>query len=123
MIGDELRNDDAQIAAAAAHLEELELALRARLAAVSQSRRRLLAAITAGRADRGRGKALADEAVLVLDAAGEGLHYRELAERIRARGVAIQGVDAEATLLTNIARDPRIGRIGRGVYGLTEATR
>jgi HB1/ASXL restriction endonuclease-like protein with HTH domain len=117
-----VERSDRSIAEAVATLDAEASELRARLAAVDAARRRLLPLLSNGSATLGRGQALAAEAVLVLQAAGEGLHYREIAQRIRARGTAIQGVDPEATLLTSISRDPRIGRIGRGIYGLTEAT-
>jgi hypothetical protein len=110
---------DESISEALAILDAQASELRGRLDAVDAARRRLLPLMSNGRTSLGRGQALAGEAVIVLKAAGEGLHYREIAQRIRARGVAIQGIDPEATLLTSISRDPRIGRIGRGVYGLT----
>lgn len=113
---------DRKISEAIALLDAEARELRERLAGVDAARRRLLPLMTNGSAQIGRGQALAGEAVHVLAAAGEGLHYREVARRLRERGVAIQGEDPEATLLTSMSRDPRIGRIGRGIYGLTEAT-
>jgi hypothetical protein len=112
--------DDTRLAAALAELDLEASTLRSRLAAVDAARRRLLPLLMDDATIRGRGQALAAEAVIVLQAADTGLHYREIAQRVRDRGVAIQGVDPEAALLTSISRDPRIGRISRGTYGLTE---
>jgi hypothetical protein len=56
------------------------------------------------------GRALADAAVSVLSANGnDGMHYRELLDRIEAKsGMRVRGVDPAATLLANLDRDERV---------------
>lgn len=67
------------------------------------------------------GGRIPDLAIEILRAAGEPIHYREIARRLRETGVHIPGQDPAANLLTQIARDDRYGRTARrGVYGLTE---
>jgi hypothetical protein len=111
--------DDRRLAEAIARLDTEAGMLRTRLAGVDAARRRLLPLLSNGRTQLGRGQALAAEAVRVLAAADEPLHYLEIGVRIRQRGVPIQGIDPDATLLTSISREPRIARIGRGTYALT----
>ncbi len=60
----------------------------------------------------------ADAANDLLARAAEPLHYRELATRLIEQGIVISDKNPAATLLSQIARDARFKRVGRGTYGL-----
>lgn len=62
-------------------------------------------------------KLIADAAESVLAAEGP-LHYRDLAERLLAEGVAIGGTDPNAGVVGALVRDGRFFRPARGTYYL-----
>lgn len=62
-----------------------------------------------------------EAALSVLEVAGEPLHYREVWERMQARGDRIVSEGPEAVVLTALTRHPDIRRVSRGVYASPEA--
>ena len=66
-------------------------------------------------------RSLADEVVQLLQEHGNPLHYREIASRLRERGVELpKGKDLAANLLAHFFNDPRVYRPRRGTYALRE---
>lgn len=62
-----------------------------------------------------------DKVYEVIDAAGQPIHYRALAQRLADDGIYVPGQDPAANLLTQMTRDGRFARAGgRGLYGLAE---
>jgi hypothetical protein len=60
-----------------------------------------------------------DEAIAVLKAHGEPMHYRELYRAISARGFTFGGKSPEATFLASLSRDQTtFAGVGRGCYWL-----
>ena len=66
------------------------------------------------------GKQLMLAAREVLRESADPLHYREVAVRLRDRGIEARGADPSATLLTALTRDPAVRGLGRrsGIYTL-----
>ena len=61
-----------------------------------------------------------DEVFNLLKAAGEGMHYKEITNRLEIMGRYIDGKDPAATVVSRIYQDPRFIRPNRGVYALRE---
>ena len=61
-----------------------------------------------------------DEVFNLLKAAGEGMHYKEITNRLENMGRYIEGKDPAATVVSRIYQDPRFIRPSRGVYALRE---
>jgi len=51
---------------------------------------------------------------------GKPIYYRELAMKMKEKGIAIPGTDPAANLLAYMNRDERFHRIARGTYALRE---
>lgn len=60
----------------------------------------------------------ADQVFAHLSDAGQPIHYKVLSQQLLSKGVTIPGRDPAATLLSQIYRDARFKRFGRGTYGL-----
>ena len=64
---------------------------------------------------------LADKVVELLQEHGKALHYREIAQRLQERGVALpKGKDPAANLLAHFFKDARVYRPQRGTYALRD---
>ena len=66
-------------------------------------------------------RSLADEVVKLLQEHEHPLHYREIAQKLRERGVELpKGKDSAANLLAHFFKDPRVYRPRRGTYALRD---
>ena len=68
--------------------------------------------------ERPEAGSLTDAVVAVLDQEGGPLHYREIAKRLKEKGVRIPGGNPEANLIAHMHRDNRLSRVARGTYSL-----
>jgi HB1, ASXL, restriction endonuclease HTH domain len=60
-----------------------------------------------------------DAAEQMLRDVGRPMHYQELAKMLQAGGVFIPGKNPAANLLTQMTRDRRFRKTGRGIYAVT----
>jgi len=77
------------------------------------------ASLAQGRRDRRTG-ALPDAARGVLLELGQPVYYQDLYEAMRERGIMVPGKNPVANLVSQMGRDDRFVRVGRGTYGLLE---
>jgi hypothetical protein len=54
----------------------------------------------------------------ILQAAGGPLHYKDLYQRLRARGVHVPGTDPARNVGAHLSADPRFVSLGGGMWGL-----
>ena len=62
-----------------------------------------------------------DAVVEILQQSKQPLHYRVIYDAVSAQGIEVTGKDPAAVLLARFSRDPRLERIGNGVYRVVSA--
>ena len=63
---------------------------------------------------------LIENASAIMNEIGKPIYYRELAMKMKDKGIAIPGTDPAANLLAHVNRDERFDRTARGTYALKE---
>jgi hypothetical protein len=61
---------------------------------------------------------ITDSVFSLLQESHQPMHYKDMANTLKARGLQVSGIDPAATLLSRISRDERFKRVKRGTYGL-----